>query len=145
MQSGNLQFFLHPHSPSTHELKRDWRDHELTTGGSKPDDTIRCIRGTHNRRAFVSTLASLCKLKNNKNVYTTKYQSMNLSRTTPNTITNRKSKPKYTTLLLYVSTSGNNNINTHRYPTSAEANQSVEESYCLLSETNHFPSTETVQ
>ena len=36
-------------------------------------------------------------------------------------------------------------IKTHTYPTSAEANQSVVESYGLLSETNHFLSAKTVQ
>ena len=65
MQRENLKYY-HPHSPPTHELKEDWRVHEFSTGGSTPIDTTRCIRGTHNRRALVSTLASLMRLKHIK-------------------------------------------------------------------------------
>ena len=56
MRSGNLRPFLHPCNPPTNGLKEDWTAHDVSTFGSKPDDTIRRIRGTHNRRALVSPL-----------------------------------------------------------------------------------------
>ena len=56
-----------------------------------------------------------------------------------------KRRPNRTTPQPYVSTSENNNINSHRYLTSAGAVQNDTESYCPLSETNRFLSTETAQ